>query len=1571
MVHYNSRIVKIYSIFLIVFKLAVDVCFRVYMSNLSQNCGAQSQAGDTGKKERPSELDEKSPECDKEKDTSETSSSFYEEDEQEDSGNSRSPSESSCLSSLNFVEENATHDSDNASSSNSSCDSSSTDDEYSTTNEESEENEQLLKGSSNSLYVSEPDDVDSLKSEIHEKSPPWQSLREIRIYEDDSHSIKSSTSNVLYECSCFIDFFMITTYSFKKCMKKLCRATVYETYPQDLLKNLIRCFESGIESRTRMYLRFEIINNVLLVVKADCNSYGSESYLNVTKYMNQLPETKNVLDFFLEHYNSVTFQIKDSQCEVLSNIDTSDKLLVDGDYNTNTYSNHFDEKYTSYNSPANEGSPNGIEDLSCVDTCKRLDNVSPQKTEKEHMPDDGVNTSSIADIDTSIDSKSDCTTDKTGETSNENELVMESEPKYVSIPEASKKICYDRKSVYECGTKFRKNDHVCISENCILAATTDIEKFDIRSLLHREVYLKYPNCTLQKINVKIKKEGSRNKEAPKIKANSSCRGSKCTMKFEYRVFEWFPEGSIGFLYVGGNLAENHTPQKQIRGERRAAIGEDMLLKGQSATGRLTEVLATTEEDRILKIPKSVVPSKHFFNKVKSEAMQRRKWVKGRKGSMCLLMETLGEIEKENNLPGFVQKLDVADNSVIFHSQKQMMAAQHCKTLHLDATGNVTNDMGKKELLFNAVSYEKSVPTEQRIVPLSQMLNTNSRAVDIKTHLLKLNADYKIANKKEFKPHTIVCDQNWAYMHSVAEVYCTKSLTQYLDDAFRGKQDVNMQLCNSHMFKNIATKAKKVAKGDDTGELMKELCMRVYNTLSSVESQQELDHKFEMACNIFLSKDESYSDKLNEMFPHTKEYADRLEELAKSKKKYEMLDTKKVIKKNARTYRDKTIPGKHYCAMAEKVKNLNSTSSPKKNRYYCPSFINYLVTHVMPLSPLWSSINHDRVSNAPIENFHRILKHEYLENQKVDGATLVEKCYKYSSSQASLYLQQKSVSSMNDQNEKLKKSDKDVSKETWQRRVHKKGYKSMTHTAARYFKNATKLRKWNGANNDAEAKNKSRNIINTINGDTSYESLPCVEPTAILPVVPADYLAVDTEKRFKNEFPHTEGVSKSFLNENNINLLNKDIEMLNSNPKKTVNLDRNNKFEFKSLDIDCPSTPKRKRYIEDLSPTKKPSLKNLKIQSDSSVESCLKNCAGSSVENKGMTPSRLLNKITFDLGIFDFSDDELDSLPDLTVQISDATVKNSNVESTPEHPKKVIEASNVVPEIAECGLYKRLKSSMSSDGCVNSSNTLEENSNQTTTDLQQSSSNPDKLSNYKKRKIADSLGILTVPHSSVKKHNNAYKFHEYLFEEKREQHVKELKTRKAQLSNSSIELITRKINKNAKENEPIVLACNDFVFRGEDNIWRNNKYIQVQHVNGNHWVTVSNVMNNEEAVTIYDSLSHSENYVNGLLQDKSVQSVLGALKASTGINEVHVPIGKTQTDDYSCGLWALHNTLTLFKGTDPTTICFDYKEQEFRQKLLEFYEDENVSPSRIYQDFNLSEKKSGSRTCKRRLVFFEN
>ena len=427
------------------------------------------------------------------------------------------------------------------------------------------------------------------------------------------------------------------------------------------------------------------------------------------------------------------------------------------------------------------------------------------------------------------------------------------------------------------------------------------------------------------------------------------------------------------------------------------------------------------------------------------------------------MNILQNIYRENDknskiVKGFIQHNNIVDQTIIIHSEIQLQAAKHCKSLHIDATGGVVNSFtkGKKMLMINAVLYDSEMENKSLwVITISNCITERERSYDIQVFLNKLIVDYKITTKTDFRPERVVVDFSHAMMNAIVVCFYKSNLKDYMNRRYVNKniQKPSLQLCKSHVSKAFSVHCKKTTSNLKSAKKQKELMMRVATSWIMSTTQDELDKKWRAACEIFLGINDTVRFQKNyDILFHEElsSYIEADDEGADDQEDHS-LDYFEDIESSGSSYRKDTLSGQK----CEAIFQNTLLEANKEDEYYNHMWLEKMLTYFMPYSVLWSNINQIATSNAPVENLHRSIKHCYIPEGKIDPAPFIEKCHSIFVPQSTAYVAKKSSMkpTLKVRRNILKKNDPLLSSEKWKKKISK-GYKNIKRKYDYYLSKST-------------------------------------------------------------------------------------------------------------------------------------------------------------------------------------------------------------------------------------------------------------------------------------------------------------------------------------------------------------------------------------------------------------------------------------------------------------------------------------------------------------------------------------
>ena len=122
--------------------------------------------------------------------------------------------------------------------------------------------------------------------------------------------------------------------------------------------------------------------------------------------------------------------------------------------------------------------------------------------------------------------------------------------------------------------------------------------------------------------------------------------------------------------------------------------------------------------------------------------------------------------------------------------------------------------------------------------------------------------------------------------------------------------------------------------------------------------------------------------------------------------------------------------------------------------------------------------------------------------------------------------------------------------------------------------------------------------------------------------------------------------------------------------------------------------------------------------------------------------------------------------------------------------------------------------------------------------------------------------------------------------------------------------------------------------GQRNQWvlRKSNFVQFPHINGNHWIAISNIGDKRGTVNIYDSLqmiptTNTENLITQFIRDDF-------MKLTYRVQQV-----QKQTNGYDYGVFTIAFATSLLNGDDPAALVC---RSDMRQHLFQCLRAKEIS-----------------------------
>ena len=541
---------------------------------------------------------------------------------------------------------------------------------------------------------------------------------------------------------------------------------------------------------------------------------------------------------------------------------------------------------------------------------------------------------------------------------------------------------FDRKTAEEISTKkfgkwwhsgynrslFELAGHFTVDAEHMLA---DYNMFSLKSIKNI-IEDTFPDCTLVMGKGDITLNPMNTSTAPVLSRRGHCKDDGCTLNFRAMVFHIAPAGTTVYLLKQGEPAAIHAMNWQLRGSERIRVGRQLVSGITTRTELYLERYDPSNERRLASVGR-IGPSRAALDKATHAIRKRESLSQDPTEAILSANEALKQTDLENGnvyVHGALRLYEAITGTMLIHTEAQLQAARFCEVYHVDATGGVLRDKDGKKYLMHALVGSKESSNSR--VPVSVYATTDQTTTSLGRFLTEFGAEYKKFHGVPWSPKYVVTDNCWAQMHAICEQIIGKSLIDYLDDQFSGKEHTTkLVLCYSHMMNQIAKKVKEQTKND---EFAMNSIKVLFCRMCQCKHQNDLDSLFEKLCTVLLSQ--NVTPELEEIYSSNAS----LEELKEGDECFidgDLDENEPERKPKNTTYRTTTKPGKYYDTLCERVfhkkMQRNDDSDLEKNPLYNTDLMKYFMDRVFPIEPVWSSKGQVLKTNEPVENFFRTVK----------------------------------------------------------------------------------------------------------------------------------------------------------------------------------------------------------------------------------------------------------------------------------------------------------------------------------------------------------------------------------------------------------------------------------------------------------------------------------------------------------------------------------------------------------------------------------------------------------------------
>ena len=355
-----------------------------------------------------------------------------------------------------------------------------------------------------------------------------------------------------------------------------------------------------------------------------------------------------------------------------------------------------------------------------------------------------------------------------------------------------------------------------------------------------------------------------------------------------------------------------------------------------------------------------------------------------------------EDDKESKVvTGFIQHVSAFPFCLHMYTEKQLrILIKKIQTgnayLHFDATGTIIGKIPDhdKSVFYYPLILSSSV-SGQPAIPIAEMLSNRHSTAEISNFFFKLKKSLHTLKPGVCSPQKVELDFSWAMIHGVILGFNQESIVAYLTRQWKNikKKDFSQEtksivhLCCAHIIHSFSRKLHSLTK--DKGLI--EIILYSFGIMQNATSLDYLVEVFSNICTICLSRQGNnlLTNSLDQIHANLRGQEEK-EEL--NSKVYENQNEDGRSEEDAEEEPEvlKDTPfAKHFREIRDTLKNQLGKNGQVENEYYLPEIIDYLVSTLMPLAPMWTGLclkEKSRDTNAEIENWMKIVKKDILQGK---------------------------------------------------------------------------------------------------------------------------------------------------------------------------------------------------------------------------------------------------------------------------------------------------------------------------------------------------------------------------------------------------------------------------------------------------------------------------------------------------------------------------------------------------------------------------------------------------------------
>eukprot|EP00112_Aurelia_sp_Birch-Aquarium-sp1_P007934 Seg1866.7 transcript_id=Seg1866.7/GoldUCD/mRNA.D3Y31 product="Sentrin-specific protease 1" protein_id=Seg1866.7/GoldUCD/D3Y31 len=486
-----------------------------------------------------------------------------------------------------------------------------------------------------------------------------------------------------------------------------------------------------------------------------------------------------------------------------------------------------------------------------------------------------------------------------------------------------------------------------------------------------------PYCVFSFKNNHIKKEGSRKRKSPFFKADAKCTVDPCQCKAILSIDDE-KKNTLSISFVGDIVHKSNVlKSRKITGSEREKLRNEFSMSRKTPSNLFRQKLQTVNDRAFTSGNRTgcgITPK--AFQHISSEARAEQLDMSSMSGKVRIVDKDIREkndslhksLMSNQNLRGFVQSNDITNDSIsvaLFDEGGVRLYRQICSkdVMFFDATGTVVEKLkGCKRILIYSLTtrnpFGKSPP-----VPLAELISSSHTSGSIRRLFTLLREKEKMIFGNNNQPIAIRTDFSRAIITALVAEYCGGiSIEEYVDkcfDVLTGK-DISpadhfpiILCCSAHAMKmnakNVEACIKKSGSVEDFASI-KHFAMRVVGLLVNTENIEDAVTLVLLVYIVFNS--EAVTPQLTEALSQISELVNDFRFPAISECDETDARVFEMMRESGNCGNGKLM---NYINDELQQISLDGTESEEPNKYFLPSYMDYLKKELLPLMPLWSRI----------------------------------------------------------------------------------------------------------------------------------------------------------------------------------------------------------------------------------------------------------------------------------------------------------------------------------------------------------------------------------------------------------------------------------------------------------------------------------------------------------------------------------------------------------------------------------------------------------------------------------------